>query len=162
MPRSQFPRPPVRGSYRECDYAPRGQFGPREFGSTLAFSAAIQPAVIWASYQIERMAEQSDPTVNGVAVFGAAYGSTFLGSLFLKIAAGFLRNFGESVIRDLGAWLWINVLKALWSTFVDVCFGWLPGRTKKRWDDLIPDVHPDETKPPYQPVRDWWRNRRNH
>ncbi|MEM1225977.1 MAG: hypothetical protein AAGJ40_09770 [Planctomycetota bacterium] len=163
---SQFPQrwSPIKGSYTGSDYTPRGRFGAREAGSTLAFSAAIQPAIIYASYQIEQMAEAANPSMDSygaIGVFGAAWGGQFIVALIFKVLAGFVRNFGESLIRDLGSWFWSHMLHAMWGTFVDTFFGWLPWRRRRPnpiWDHE--DRQPIDDEPRRQPVRDWWRKRR--
>ena len=156
---SQFPEPSnrqIKGSYQQHEFAPRGEFGPREAGSTLAFSAAIQPAIVYAAYQIEQLAEAQSPemgAVGAIGVFGAAWGSQFFLAIASKIAAGFLRNFGESLIRDVGAWLWAHVLQAAWDTFADAAFPW-------RWR-TVPTV-PEPVAPKRRPLRDWWERRRQN
>lgn len=155
---SQFPKrwKPIRGSYVDANYAPPGKYGAREFGSTVAFGAAIQPAIIWASYQIEQMAEASNPNVNGLATFGAAYASTFVTAIVMKILAGFLRNFGESLIRDLAAWLWINALRATWYTITDLFTGWIP------WNRSRPFRPQPNNIAPRPGFWDRWRTRRQN
>lgn len=158
---SQFPSPTnrsfkIEGAYERQDYAPRWKFGPREAGSTAAFSAVIAGPLAFAAMRLEQHAEalgQSPEQAVGFA--GGVFASTFFTAILFKVAASLLRNFGESLIRNLGAWLWMTLGSALWSTLT----GWLPWKRNEPpiWDRIKPEPTPPK---PNRPIIDWINNRR--
>ena len=159
MSESQFPNRwrPLRGSYKRSEFRKRGRFGPREAGSTLAFSAAIQPAITMVRLALEQMAEKANPqmgTMGAAQVLSGAYFGQFAICLFFKVLCGFFRNYGESWIRDVGAWAWTKIIDS-----VSVLF---PGherrvRRRNRWNDRL-----DDDPKPKRP-RFWqrWRTRKD-
>lgn len=157
---SQFPSPPkkpIAGAYERHDYAPRGKFGPREAGSTAAFATIMAGPIAFAAMRIEQHAEalgQSPEQAMGFA--GGVFASSFAMAIVWKIVASLLRNFGESMVRNIAAWVWMSLGSALWS----MATGWLPWKQDKPpiWDRIKPT--PDPAPEPNRPIIDWINNRR--
>ncbi len=159
MSNSQFPqRPSVKGSYDASPSSRRGSFGPREAGSTLAYTAAIQPGLLAAAAMIEQAAEPYMGQSAAIGVAGASWLSGAVVSILLKILAGFIRNYGAGLLHDLGAWLWSHALSAMWDTFADMVFPWRWNR-RRRPDSWVPSPNNPSPSKPYRPFRDWWRSR---
>jgi hypothetical protein len=154
----------VKGAYHRAPFAPAGSFGPREAGSTLATAMMLQPVMLATSYTIEQYAEQANPATSGMAVFGVSYLLQLCVTLGLKIVANLLRNFGASVARDVGAWLWFHVTTAIGVSLWDSITGWLPGRRRRR--PINPDRDRDSNPSPTpdngrrRPIIDWLFPRR--
>ena len=121
QPKKLWGVPPIRGTYQEQEYAPAGRFGPREAGSVFANVALLQPVMAVTSFEIEKLAQQAHPGIPTGFAFSSAWLSQVLVTIFLKVFANMLRNFGASFARDFGAWLWQRILV---STFSAV-FGWM-------------------------------------
>lgn len=159
--RSQFPRrwEPVKGAYNRAEYTERGKFGARDFGSVVATTAAMQPFI----FGLEAYARAMEPDLYGAGagVFTASFAMRWFwqtaGVAALKVASSFLRNYGESLLRDLAAWLWTNALRASWYTVSDLLFrGWSPFGGRNRPSPPLPGP-PNDTSPSWI---DRWRNRR--
>ena len=143
---------PIAGGYRRADYSRRGRFNERDFASVAATTAAMQPFILG----IEAYANAIMPDLYGSAAgFGSA---AFVGRWLtqtvavaaLKAFGCFLRNYGDSLLRDLAVWLWINAIRASWYTFGDYFLGWLPWwrRDTRPWRPIPTPA------PPRVP---WWR-----
>ena len=151
---SQFPSrwQPIAGGYRRADYSRRGRFNERDFASVAATTAAMQPFILG----IEAYANAIMPDLYGSAAgFGSA---AFVGRWLtqtvavaaLKAFGCFLRNYGDSLLRDLAVWLWINAIRASWYTFGDYFLSWLPWWRR--------DTGPWRPIPTPAPPRvPWWR-----
>lgn len=140
-PGSQFPRRPsgFNGGYCESDYMPRGRFGPKEAGDTFAFSAMMAGPLAYVSLVLEQHAERMGATPEqAMGLAGSTFATSFLVTLGLKFASGFVRNYGESLIREIGAWLWLHVVIAAKKTVSDVIF---PRRDREP-EPSSPEVRP--------------------
>lgn len=101
--------PPIRGSYEQYDYAPRGSFGPREAGSVLDDAAMSAIIIAPLAMEIEQLAQKADVGM-APGVLGLGSGIlAFVLKVTLKIVANYLRRNGASWLRDLGAWLWVTI-----------------------------------------------------
>lgn len=139
---SQFPRrrpSGFDGGYCESDYTPRGRFGPREAGDTLAFSAMMAGPLGYVAMVLEQHAERMGASPEqAIGLAGSTFATSFLVTLGLKIASGFVRNYGESLIREAGAWLWLHVVIAIKQAIGELIF---PRRHRKP-DPVVPDERP--------------------
>lgn len=171
---SQFPKrwEPIKGSYLREDYSRRGSFNGRDFASVAATTAAMQPFILG----MEAYAMAMQPQVYGAGP--EAFTASFVGGWLLKTLAVsalktgscFLRNYGDSLLRDVATWLWINAMRASWYTFRDMFLQWIPFFRNKDpqpgpWNPFPPTPHP-QPQPPAQPswfrqLIDRWRQRRN-
>ena len=155
--RSQFPRrwAPIAGAYRRASYSRWGRFNERDFASVAATTAAMQPFILG----IEAYANAIQPDLYGATTYGFVSGAGSATFFFrwltqttavaaLKALACFLRNYGESLFRDLAVWLWVNAIRASWFTFGDYFLYWLPWwrrDTRPWWSITDPAPIP------------WWR-----
>jgi hypothetical protein len=159
--RTLWGEPPkrVKGAYNHAPSTGVGGFGPREAGSTLATLGMLQPVMLATSFTIEQYAEQANPASSGLAVFGVSYLLQLCVTLGLKIIANLLRNFGASVVRDIGAWLWYHIATAIGVSLWDWITGWRPRRRRPAGpDDRKPSPSPDDRKK--RPILDWLFPRR--
>jgi hypothetical protein len=152
---SQFPgnskrrKPPVRGSYIDSDYSPWMHLNERDAASIASNTATATPIFAVAS-AVESLAYMTDPgsmlSSGGVATFSMSFVVTWLLQTVcfavLKTVACLLRNRGESLFRDVTAWLWKWVIAQAWQSFTDTFFGWLPFRRRERLIPIRP-VPPD-------------------
>lgn len=149
-PESKARRRQWTGCYSEVGYSPRGKFGPREFGSTLALGVLVQPVVLATSATIELLADRAYPGISEGRVAIGSYFFQMAVVMAMKAFAGMLRSYGSSMIRDFGAWLWVRYL------------GPLAGKTKSLLAPDVPDLDrlvPDG-RHPRRPVLDWLFPRR--
>lgn len=139
---SQFPRrhpSGFNGGYCESDYTPRGRFGPREAGDTLAFSAMMAGPLAYVAMVLEQHAERMGASPQqAIGLAGSTFATSFLVTIGLKIASGFVRNYGESLIREVGAWLWLHVVQAIKQAIRELIFP----RRNPRPDPVVPDERP--------------------
>jgi hypothetical protein len=85
----------------------------------------------------------------------------------MQAGACFLRNYGESLFRDLVVWLWDRAVLAAWATLIELFSAWVPvswfhwlrGRRapRRRPVDRPEDPSP---QPPAPTWRERWRQRR--
>lgn len=109
--------PKIRGSYEQADYSPGRKFGPREAGSVVDDAAWTAVVIAPIALEIEMLAQKADIGVPpGVAGFASGIGA-FLLRVVLKIVANYLRRNGGSLLRDFGAWAYIQITGWLgWDT----------------------------------------------
>jgi hypothetical protein len=159
---SQFPKPPVKGSYDETPPSPRMKFNERDAASVAATTFLTQPIIVIAS-AIESMAVNVDGMVSAATPsmsmsFATAWLTQTIAVALLKTVACFLRNHGSSFFRDLIAWVWRWWVVAAWDSFRSI----IPIR---RTRPIAPQPRPRRRpKPPSpgrrKPVRDAIRRRR--
>lgn len=141
-------RPRVRGSYEASGYSPKGKMGARDAGSIFENAVILTPIITATSYQIEALAMKSAPGLP----MGLAGVSSWLFQvavwLGLKALANTMRNYGASLLRDIGAWVWSQFLEGLWSGVKDSLRSlWPFGRRRRRW--IIPgDPEENEDRAP--------------
>lgn len=158
---SQFPepktkprKPPVKHTYIDADYSPWMKLNERDAASIASNTATATPIFAIAS-AVESLAVNFDPA----ATFGAAgvgsFTLTFLTTWLLQTAcyavlktvACLLRNKGESLFRDITAWLWKWVIAQAWRAFVDSFFGWMPRRRRVIKPRIVPTPTDDVRVP---------------
>lgn len=147
------PRRRVRGSYEASDYAPRGQFGPREAGS-VASNTLLFSGVTAISWQMENLAEQYAPGIpTGMAGIGS-WGAQIAIYLILKTLVSVVRQHGHSLVRDVTAWIWSQIFAGMWDGFKRHIASWLPfGRWRRRRRPWIDPDAPDEDEDQPRPRR---------
>ena len=92
--------------YQRAGYSPRGEINSRDAGSIGADLFQIQSIILPTSFAIEALAESAMPDASRGAFFSSAYFLQSIAFLILKVLGAWLRNRGESFIRDLIAWAW--------------------------------------------------------
>lgn len=127
----------VRGSYEAADYAPRGKFGPREAGSVFE-NTVIVSGVSAVAMAVDQLATSYTPGLPS----GMAGVSTWLLQVVIWVAckawASTFRSYGASLLRDLGAWIWDQLLSGFWSGLKDSLRSlWPFGRRRRR---IRPDL----------------------
>ena len=140
------PGRPVRGSYEACDFSDKYSFGPREAGSVMEDAALSMIVIAPLAYEIDMFAQQLSYTPGTVGV--ATAGSYFLVRIALKILVNYLRRRGASLLRDIGAWLWLWI------------FPQQPMPDELRPPMPVPPIPYTPPKGPLRRLIDRWRNRR--
>jgi hypothetical protein len=160
---SQFPKPPVKGTYDETLPSPRMKFNERDAASVAATTFLTQPIIVIAS-AIESMAVNVDGMVSSATPsmsmsFATAWLTQTIAVALLKTVACFLRNHGGSFFRDFVAWVWRWWVLAAWDAMRESARAILP---RRRSTPVRP--RPDSPQPPSpgrrKPVRDAIRRRR--
>jgi hypothetical protein len=163
---SQFPggpkrrKPPVKGSYIDSDYSPWMKLNERDAASIATNTATATPIFAVAS-AVESLALNFDPSSSFGAAGVASFSTSFLLTWFfqtvcfaiLKTIACLLRDRGESVFRDVSAWVWKWIIATAWQSFTDTFFGWLPFRRRERIIPVRP-VDPDGEPTPRKRIID--------
>lgn len=163
MTRSQFPNPwrPLEGSYERSHDSRRWRFSGRDAGDSAAFAAVIQPVVMSAVAWLEWKANQNGGGLNAGEA-GAAYMSIFSLAMVCKVAARVLKQYGTSMIHDVGAWIWERFIEPFFVWLIDAISQLFPGhhrrvRRRDRWNEHLDD----DTKPRREGLWRRWRQRRN-
>lgn len=157
---SQFPKPPVKGSYDEATPSPRMKFNERDAASVAATTFLTQPIIVLAS-AIESMAVNVDGMVSAATPsmsmsFATAWLTQTIAVALLKTAACFLRNHGSSFFRDLVAWVWRWWIVAAWHSLKQTGRSIIP---RRRVRPIVPQPNPPSPGR-RRPVRDAIRRRR--
>jgi hypothetical protein len=162
---SQFPsdpskpkpkKPPVKHTYIDADYSPWLNLNERDAASIASNTATAAPVLAVAS-AVESLAFNFDPALSLGAVGFGSLTTTFLltwlvqtiGFALLKTIACLLRNRGESLFRDVSAWVWKWIIAQAWQSFRESFFGWWPVRRErviKPVRPVRPDVAPEPRK----------------
>lgn len=148
---SQFPKPwrPIRGNYNRSYPSGRFEFNERDAGKVLATTLLFQPLVAATSGGLDEIAGVITPAAIGSpeeltsSVIWRWLWQTFAVAA-MQAGACFLRNYGDSLIRDLGSWLWQNALQAAWLTFSELFLSWVPSTWQIWRRDDSPDWRDDE------------------
>lgn len=110
-------------SYERSDYGGRGKFGPREAGSVVANAPLVGFSSAFA-YAAEAAAAKYAPGAIPLGMAGvSAWILQMVVWLAFKAFSAWLRNYGGSLLRDLGAWAW------------EAFLAWFSGRRDRRRDD---------------------------
>jgi len=135
----------VDGAYSVYDYSVRGEFNPKDAGST--FAAGVHQMLIFpVAAGLEYYAQRSYTMPVGMA-FTSAWLTQLIIALIFKVVANILRSRGESFIRDLGTWLWAQLSNLVYQYLWDKAFGWTRIFRRQR---NSPD-QPTPTPGPYWP-----------
>lgn len=109
------PSRPIKGTYTAHGYAPYKRFGPREAGSVFEDAALSAIWIPLVAVELEMLAQRAEMGSTPGLVGGLSGVGIFALRIGLKALANYLRRNGESLFRDIGAWLW------LW---IESWFGW--------------------------------------
>ena len=102
--------PPRRSPYREAGYSSRGSLNGRDVGSIGANFLQVHALIVPMAAAIEALADRSIPDASQGMFFTGAYLAQSLIFLVCKVASAWLRNYGESLIRNLLAWAWDRLM----------------------------------------------------
>lgn len=113
-------------AYERGDYSRRGRFGPREAGSVMANAPLVGlPSAIAIAAEGAAMKFAPGALPPGVASVSAWLLNLLIWFCF-KVVAAWLRNYGGSFLRDLGA--------AIWQRMADRVSDWRERRQERRKD----------------------------
>lgn len=159
---------PVRNAYNAAEPSPFLRFNERDAASVAATTVAAQPALVFASALEGLAGTMSGQFASSVPTFSMAFMLTWLlqttAVALFKIVACLLRNRGESLFRDIFAWLWLIVFQTGWEAFKDFFFFWRrrPRRRRRPFAPVFPDPRPAPGRQRRRPVRDALRRRRDY
>jgi hypothetical protein len=99
-------RPPMNAAWRNSSFAPAGRFGPREAASVGENLTLIQAVVVPTSLGLELLADHLLPNPYTGLVFGASLALQTGVFLVLKVLASVAANYGETLLRNVFAWMY--------------------------------------------------------